>query len=42
MNEDFLVVSMNLLDYFRSCCEGFKIPLSDLQEINEALADEIR
>ncbi len=31
---------IEILDYFRSCCEGFKIPVSDLQEINAALADE--
>jgi len=34
------VETIEILDYFQSCCEGFKIPVSDLQEINEALADE--
>ena len=28
------------LDYFRSCCKRYKVPVNDLQEINEALADE--
>ena len=34
------VETIEILGYFRSLCQRYKVPVDDLQEINEALVDE--